>query len=270
MCNTFHASESHEISFLFPPKFRLYKGWEAQLHSHQNTFALARNTFLLAHILAIVSVYSLFRMPRRARRSGVRFIEDDRDRSLTFFKRRSGLFKAASDLSALTGTNVAVVLESETGKFSSFGTPKAGPIVDSFISGNATIDFDTSEEEKARITNLQNELFQVEKYKATEDKRKDENMAQAKEIQETSRFSKFFYGSIEDLDAAELFEMYRELSRIKQEINDRLPTLLPDNRLLQDPPLFQPTWWHSMPSYVAMPPNYYPWVLSQASFHQHP
>jgi hypothetical protein len=85
----------------------------------------------------------------------VRFIEDDRDHSLTFFKRCSGLFKAASDLSALTGARVAMVLESETRKFSSFSTPKAGPIVDSFVSGNAPIDSDTSEEDKARITSLQ-------------------------------------------------------------------------------------------------------------------
>lgn len=153
-------------------------------------------------------------------------------------------FKAASDLSALTGN---------------------APIDDS----------GTSEEDKARITSLQIELFQLEKAKAMEDKRKYETMARAKKIQETSRFSKFVYGSIEDLDAAELFEMYRELSRIKQEINDRFPTLLHENRVeasgrLQDPPFFQPTWWHSMPSYVAMPPNYSHWAPSQASFHQHP
>jgi len=70
-----------------------------------------------------------------------------------------------------------MVLESETGNFSSFGTPKAGPIVDSFVSRNAPIDSDTSEEDKARITSLQNELFQLEKAKAIEDKRKYENMA---------------------------------------------------------------------------------------------
>ncbi|XP_066373740.1 uncharacterized protein [Miscanthus floridulus] len=147
-------------------------------------------------VAAVAQSFAL-RMLRRARRSGVRFIEDDRDRSLTFFKRRSGLFKAASDLSALTGAR------------------------------NAPIDSDTSEEDKARITSLQNELFQVEKAKATEDKRKDENMARAKEIQETSWFSKFVYGSIEDLDAHDLFEMYRELSRIRQEINDLSPTFAP-------------------------------------------
>ena len=69
----------------------------------------------------------------------MRFIEDGRDRSLTFFKRRSGLFKAASDLSTLTGTRVAMVLESEHGKFSSFGTPEASPILDAFLLGSAPI-----------------------------------------------------------------------------------------------------------------------------------
>jgi len=78
-------------------------------------------------------------MPRRDRRSGVRFIEDGRYRSLTFFKRRSGLFKAASDLSTLTGARVAVVLESEHGKFSSFGTPEASPILDAFLLGSAQL-----------------------------------------------------------------------------------------------------------------------------------
>jgi hypothetical protein len=68
-------------------------------------------------------------MPRRARRSRVKFVEDDKDRSLTFFKRRSGLFKATSDLSALTGARVAMVLESETGKFSSFGSPRLAPLL---------------------------------------------------------------------------------------------------------------------------------------------
>ncbi|CAL4975288.1 unnamed protein product [Urochloa decumbens] len=200
-------------------------------------------------------------MPRRSRRSGVRFIEDDRDRSLTFFKRRYGIFKAASDLSTLTGARVAMVLESENEKFSSFGTPDASPIVDAFLSGDAPTESDTSEEQKAKITNLQNELFQLEKDKAMEEKREKENIVWTKKIQDTSRMAKYIYGKEEVLDCTELYEMYRELSRITQEINDRLPTLLHDNQVeaddrLRDPSLLQPSWWRSTPS--------------QASFQQHP
>ncbi|CAO2203969.1 unnamed protein product [Urochloa humidicola] len=179
-------------------------------------------------------------MPRRARRSGVRFIEDERDRSLTFFKRRSGLFKAASDLSALTGARVAMVLESENEIFSSFGTPKADTIIDAFLSGDVPTEFDTSEQQKAEIINLQNELFQLEKDKAMEDKMKNEHMMWVKEIKETSRMAKYVYGNLENFDATELSEMYHELSRIKQEINGRFP------------------WWRSMPSHVVTLPKYYP------------
>ncbi|PVH38385.1 hypothetical protein PAHAL_5G250100 [Panicum hallii] len=187
-------------------------------------------------------------MPRKARRSGVKFIEDERNRSLTFFKRRSGLFKAVSDLSALTGARVVMVLECENERFSSFGTPKADPIVDAFLSGDAPTESDTSEEQKAVIINLQNELFQLEKDKAMEDKWKKENMLRAKEIQGTSRKAKYVYGKVEDLDATELYEMYHELSRIKQEISDRLP------------------WFRSMPSNVATLPMYFPYAPSQISF----
>ncbi|KXG32874.1 transcription factor RLM1 [Sorghum bicolor] len=215
-------------------------------------------------------------MLRRDRRSGVRFIEDGRDRSLTFFKRRSGLFKAASDLSTLTGARVAVVLESEHGKFSSFGTPEAGPIVDAFLLGSAPTDLDITEADKASITNLQNEVFQLEKEKTMEDKRKKENIARTNnKIQEASKQAKYVYGNIEDLDATELFDMYCELSRVKKEIDDCLPTLLRGDKVeagghLRDPSLLQPTWWRSMPPpQVATPPKY-PWASFQACFHQHP
>ena len=80
-------------------------------------------------------------MTRRARRSGVEFIEDERNRSLTFFKRRCGFFKAVSYLSALSGARVAMVFECENETFSSFGTPMSDPIIDAFLSGDAPTEF---------------------------------------------------------------------------------------------------------------------------------
>ncbi|CAL4962691.1 unnamed protein product [Urochloa decumbens] len=214
-------------------------------------------------------------MPRRGRKSGMRFIEDDRDRSLTFFKRRSGLFKAASDLSTLTGARVAMVLESENERFSSFGTPDAIPIVDAFLSGDVPTEYNTSEEQKTEVTNFQNEVFQLEKYKAVAEKRKKENTVRIKDIQGTSRVGKYAYGKDEDLDATELYEMLCKLSRVKQVIDGRFPTLLHHNHvevvgMLRDPSLLQPTWWRSMPSRVATPPNYSPLSSSLPSFQHQP
>ncbi|RLN25262.1 transcription factor RLM1-like [Panicum miliaceum] len=215
-------------------------------------------------------------MPKRGRRSGVSFIEDGRGRGLTFFKRRSGLFKAASDLSTLTGVRVAVVLESENERFSSFGTPDASPIVDAFLLGGVPTESDTSGEQKAKITNLRNELFHLEKENAMADKRQKKNMVRIKEVQMASHTAKYAYGKEEDLDATKLYEMYRKLTWVMQEIKDCSPTLLRANHVeaggrLRDPSLLQPKWWCSSPAsqFAPPPPKYFPLSLSQASFQQH-
>jgi hypothetical protein len=163
-----------------------------------------------------------------------------------------------------------VVLESENERFSSFGTPNASPIVDAFLSGDMPTEFDTSEEQKVKITNLQNEMFQLEKDKAMEDKRKKENITWTKEIQETSRMTKYVYGKEDDLDATELYEMYRELSRIKKETDERFTTLICDNNVkaddwLRDSSQLQPSWWRSTRPQIT-PPKYSPWAPLQASF----
>ncbi|RLM84539.1 hypothetical protein C2845_PM04G02140 [Panicum miliaceum] len=156
----------------------------------------------------------------RPRRSGISYVENDSNRSITFFKRRAGLYKAAADLSTLTGARIAMALESETGKMSTFGTPSAGPIIDSFLSGNIPVDPSVNEEKNGEITLLQNEVFMAEKEKYMEDRRKQETSARAKEIQETSRKAKLVYGKVEDLSVEELNEMVHDLSQIEQEIND--------------------------------------------------
>lgn len=113
-------------------------------------------------------------------------------------------------------------LESENESFSSFGTLEADPIIDALLRGDAPMIFCTSEEQKAKITSLQNELFQLEKDKVIEEKVNNDSMMQGKEIKETSRMAKYVFGKIGDLDATELCEMYLELSKIKKDINNRL------------------------------------------------
>ncbi|KAL6615564.1 hypothetical protein ACP70R_037834 [Stipagrostis hirtigluma subsp. patula] len=209
-------------------------------------------------------------MPRRGRRSGVRFLEDDKERSLTFFKRRAGIYKIASDLSTLTGARIAVVLESENGKISSFGTPSVEPVVDTFLSGHVAIDPFANEEQKARITLLQNQVFQLEKEKALEDKRKKESMVQAKEAQESSRMAKLIFTKEEDLDTNELYELLRELSLVQQEIRQRLPPPQHHgNQLgvggLRDPPSQQSPRPHIPSSQISPPLGHSPWTPFQPS-----
>ncbi|CBI25112.3 unnamed protein product, partial [Vitis vinifera] len=52
---------------------------------------------------------------------------------VTFSKRRSGLFKKASELCTLCGANVAIIVFSPAGKVFSFGHPDVESIVDRFF-----------------------------------------------------------------------------------------------------------------------------------------
>ena len=198
----------------------------------------------------------------RPRRTGISYVENDSDRSVTFFKRRSGLYKATADLSTLTGARIAIALESEIGKMSSFGTPSAGPIIDSFLSGNILVDPSANEEQKVEITHMQNEVFVVEREKYMEDRRKQETSARAKEIQETSRKAKLVYGKVEDLSVQELNEMVCDLSQIKQEINDGCRPQQSSYQL----EVGQLSSSSSL-SQIQMPPRRLPWTPRQPSLH---
>ncbi|XP_062187903.1 uncharacterized protein LOC133891201 [Phragmites australis] len=207
-------------------------------------------------------------MPRRARRSGISFIEDDKDRSLTFFKRRVGLYKTVADLSTLTGARVAVVVESKNGKMSAFGTPSANSIVDSFLLGHAPPL--VNEEQLDRITHMQNELFELEKGKAMEDKRRRVSMTCEKEVQETSRLAKLIYGDEKDLDLDEVNELLHRLSQVQQDINSRLHALHPGYQLeigrRSDLSLQQPT--RRLPCTPLQPSSHLPrssWLLPSSS-----
>ncbi|KAL6842540.1 hypothetical protein ACP4OV_027384 [Aristida adscensionis] len=213
-------------------------------------------------------------MPRRGRRLGVRFIENEKERSLTFFKRRSGLYKAATDLSTLTGARIAVVSESENGKISSFGTPSVEPIVDTFLSGYIAVGPLADKEQKAKITILQNKLFKLEKKKAVQDKRNKEAMARVKEVQESSSIGKLIFNKeAEDIDTSELYELRRELSLIKQEIENRSPRLHQSNQVgvgvPRDPSFQQSSWAHQLPSWIPPPQKYSPWTPFQPSVELH-
>lgn len=54
---------------------------------------------------------------------------------VTFSKRRAGLFKKASELSALSGAQVAVIVESPAGKLFSFGNPSVDSVIHRFEKG---------------------------------------------------------------------------------------------------------------------------------------
>ncbi|PWN20295.1 SRF-TF-domain-containing protein, partial [Microstroma glucosiphilum] len=63
------------------------------------------------------------------RKIKIQFIEDDSRRHITFSKRKAGIMKKAYELSVLTGTQVLLLIVSQTGLVFTFTTPKLRPVV---------------------------------------------------------------------------------------------------------------------------------------------
>ncbi|KAF9987879.1 transcription factor of the MADS box [Modicella reniformis] len=73
-------------------------------------------------------------VPKVGKRAGrrkikIEYIEDKSRRHITFSKRKSGIMKKAYELSTLTGTQVLLLVVSETGLVYTFTTPKLQPLV---------------------------------------------------------------------------------------------------------------------------------------------
>src|SRR3984957_13477729 len=58
------------------------------------------------------------------RKIRIEFIDDRSRRHITFSKRKAGIMKKAYELSTLTGTQVLLLVASETGHVYTFATPK--------------------------------------------------------------------------------------------------------------------------------------------------
>jgi hypothetical protein len=214
-------------------------------------------------------------MGRRPRRSGIRFIENDRDRNLTYFKRRAGLYKSASDLSTLTGAKVALVVQGESGKMSAYGTPTPDAIIDCFLSNSSPADMYVDEEEAARITRLQDELYELEQAKAVEEKRAKDTKARLKDLQETRVGNLVSDEDLKDLSVDELNVLLQKMARIEEDIAVRAHA---DRQLEVSaqqgaPSLPGPSSWPWVPQINNMPPRYAPWAplhASSSSSSQHP
>jgi len=63
------------------------------------------------------------------RKINIEYIDDKSRRHITFSKRKAGIMKKAYELSTLTGTQVLLLVASETGHVYTFATPKLQPLI---------------------------------------------------------------------------------------------------------------------------------------------
>lgn len=60
----------------------------------------------------------------------ISYIEDRNKRQTSFSKRKAGIMKKAYELSVLTGTDVMLVIASDSGSIFTFTTPKLKPLIE--------------------------------------------------------------------------------------------------------------------------------------------
>ncbi|XP_028108036.1 agamous-like MADS-box protein AGL62 [Camellia sinensis] len=93
-------------------------------------------------------------------------MENENNLQVTFSKRRSGLFKKASELSVLCGAEVGIIVFSLGKKAYSFGHPTVDMIIDRFLSRDAPLNSGTHQlveaHRSARVRDLNLHLTHVQ------------------------------------------------------------------------------------------------------------
>ncbi|CAJ2630582.1 unnamed protein product [Trifolium pratense] len=105
-------------------------------------------------------------------------ISNESNLQVTFSKRRSGLFKKASELCSLCGVDVALVVFSPSGKTFSFGHPNVDMVIDRYLSqvppqNNGTLQF-IEARRNATLCELNVQLTQINNMLDDQKKREDE------------------------------------------------------------------------------------------------
>ncbi|OIT07674.1 PREDICTED: agamous-like MADS-box protein AGL61 [Nicotiana attenuata] len=149
-------------------------------------------------------------------------IESEDDRYATFSKRRSGLYKKASELVKLCNVDVGIVFFSPTGKPFSFFHPTSEAIIDRFLNPNIQL----SESTSLIAANARNKVNQLNNRKEVFDNIKEVASAQSRLLDNMKENSqRYWWESIEQFNADEVTKFEAWLSTTVFNINNRLEQL---------------------------------------------
>ncbi|CAL5419494.1 unnamed protein product [Camellia sinensis] len=150
-------------------------------------------------------------------------MENESNLQVTFSKRRSGLFKKASELSILCGAEVGIIVFSPGKKAYSFGHPTVDMIIDRFLSRDAPLNSGTHQLVKAhrsacvRDLNLQlthvQALLDVEKQRRTA-------LDQLK-MAEGQGEHRWWEGPVEEMNLPQLHEFKAAMMELRTRIGIR-------------------------------------------------
>ncbi|KAL6545873.1 hypothetical protein OROGR_009747 [Orobanche gracilis] len=154
---------------------------------------------------------------------------------VTFSKRRSGLFKKASELCTLCGVEIAIIVFSPAGKVFSFGHPNVEPIVDRFLARNRAQNTDDpfhliEAQRNASVRELNLQLGQYLNALEVERKR-GENLDS---MRKTNQSHYWWEGSIDKLGLDELEQLKDAMEELKKNVSQQ--TI----KMMNPSPIFMP------------------------------
>ncbi|CAI0439593.1 unnamed protein product [Linum tenue] len=154
-------------------------------------------------------------------------IESESNRLVTFSKRRSGIFKKASELATLCGIEVAIIVFSPGQRVFSFGHPSVEHIVNRFYSGRQQINLAPTpatpttqfieSQRKTRLQELGFELTQVLDYLEMAKKRG----VQLDRITRANRNKTLMDTPMEKLDTPQLLQLKASLELLKAQVENQ-------------------------------------------------
>ncbi|PON55162.1 MADS-box transcription factor [Parasponia andersonii] len=149
---------------------------------------------------------------------------------VTFSKRRSGLFKKASELCTLCGAEMAIIVFSPGRKVFSFGHPNVESVIDRFMNRNQPVPTSMNTgtmqlieaHRSANVRELNQQLMQVLGQLDLEKKRADE----LKKARKASQAQCWWEAPLETLDLKQLEQLKTAMEELKKTVTQQADRLL--------------------------------------------
>lgn len=149
-------------------------------------------------------------------------MQNESNLQVTFSKRRSGLFKKASELCTLCGVEVAIIVFSPGHKVYSFGYPCVGSVVDKYLQTNPPLNNGTNHivdaHRVAHIRELNKELIRVENLLEVE-RRRGEIVDQ---MEKENQSKNWWEAPIEELNLQQLEQLMKAMEDLKKNVESEM------------------------------------------------
>lgn len=147
---------------------------------------------------------------------------------VTFSKRRSGLFKKASELSTLCGVEIALIVFSPARKVFSFGHPNVESIIDRFITRNTRPNWNANQfvaHQNASVCDLNCQLTQILNELEAETKRGE----MLDKMRKAGQNQFWWEAPIEKLALNELEQLRDSMKELKKSITNEVTKFFGEN-----------------------------------------